>query len=815
MTGSHIHIVARDRAFARMLYLSMLLETARLFLLGRRPGLPRPAPRRRADILIHVFDRAEMDDPGFVEKQNKAIERDGGKVRIFLQLACAEVHGPARIEIDEKNRAIEAMALRCGAHFVPMNYVLRMGATGWIKKNGAPNLLGYIAAAHMVLRTIRKQNLRTSTELKSAGNAKAATGIPSAADLLDCLEWPHLFLPRNLDRSYSRETIEDFASGIVSFPAWPGWGKFPLAEPIDWGMPGANWSWQSYFTGLEFLRPALSLAFDQASGAEFAADIQQVLDTKGMTSDDVFRRLSFLIADFVRSNPPARPANQRAYFQGTMCRRIKAILTYLVVCKSRLQRKSPVDLEETQLAVQNLVHCFEMLYTDEVYPKGDNHGLRQDVLFILAGLLFPRLDYGRKLMRLGLERLERHQLGTALSGDGVWLENSYGYHCLIMNQLAMLLADLRLAAAPEARFIRDALARMLPFAEGLIKMDGTSPLIGDTAPSRHLPTVAAARREIALASGQSGKREGEEAGFIREKATYYFPQSGYFASYTGRELSPQSSGVIFTATLRNPKHKHSDDLSIIFSRGATDLLIDGGTFNKEISDSVRNAARYDPASHNTFRVNNGGYPLRVMPGASLPGGLNGMWEGNGWAAARGFNHAYPDARVTRTVIHLKNHHALVVLDILGSKTVSEVLFEQFWHISPEFPPAKDGQGRTLAFRSKLEGLLLAGFDDSGPAPTVDTGSKENPIAWMMKAGKGVVATPYLRRAVTCRKATMASIFQWSRSPAEIAVSCQAAGHGKFDLRASGRGFEAHFSIGDREIVCLALEDRAAEKREFA
>jgi len=610
MAGSSLHIVARDRAFARMLYCAILLETGRLFLLGRRPRMPRLATRRRADILVYAFDRKEMDEPTFEERTNEAIRRDDGKVRIFLQLACPEVHGPTAIEIDEKNRAIQAMALRFGAHFVAMNYILRMGPTRWIKKNGQPNLLGHCATAVMVLRTVSRQNLRAATESRFGSQSKQLTGdFPSARDLLDNLEWPHPFPPRNLERSYSREGTEDLMNGIVSFPGWPNWGKFPLSNPIDWSMPGANWSWQSYFTGLEFLRPALNLAFDQVSGAIIPSGVLDVLGANGTTADDVFRRISFIIADFVRNNPPAKPANQRAYFQGTMCRRIKALLSYLLVCRKRLQLELPVDSDDVELAAQNLVHCFEMLQTDLVYPKGDNHGVRQDVLFILAGLLFPQMDYGRKLMRLGLERLLRHQLGRALSPDGVWLENSFGYHCLIMNQLAMLLTDLRLAGVPEAQFIRDALARMLPFAEGLIKVDGSAPLIGDTAPGRHLSTIAAARREIALADGQDYSANPTDANFTRAAATYYFREGGYFASHTGRDLSAKDSSVIFTATLRNPKHKQSDDLSIIFSRGVTDLLVDGGTFNKEISDSVRNAARYDPASHNTFRVNNGGYPL--------------------------------------------------------------------------------------------------------------------------------------------------------------------------------------------------------------
>ena len=156
--------------------------------------------------------------------------------------------------------------------------------------------------------------------------------------------------------------------------------------------------------------------------------------------------------------------------------------------------------------------------------------------------------------------------------------------------------------------------------------------------------------------------------FTRAKNTYYFPDAGYFASHTARALDPAGSTLIFFATLSGkPKHKQSDDLSVMFARGNTDLLIDGGTYNKEISDTVRNSARYDPASHSTFRVNGAGYALRVAKGARRAG-LTGQWQGDGWAASRGFNEAYEDGRVERIAIHLKGHHAVIVFDTLASKT---------------------------------------------------------------------------------------------------------------------------------------------------
>src|SRR6202012_138439 len=117
--------------------------------------------------------------------------------------------------------------------------------------------------------------------------------------------------------------------------------------------------------------------------------------------------------------------------------------------------------------------------------KAGNHGVRQDALFIVAGLLMPKDPYAQGLLKLGLDRLKRFQIDRVLLSDGVWQENSYGYHLLIMNVFLQLAEDLRRAGLPEASILHDALRRMIPYAEGLIRPDGYGPLLGDTTPRRH------------------------------------------------------------------------------------------------------------------------------------------------------------------------------------------------------------------------------------------------------------------------------------------------------------------------------------------
>jgi hypothetical protein len=788
------HIVSDDRFFAAAVGTAVRLEMLRLRWTRREKLNIHGSRRDRADVLVYAFDPSAMDDPEFADRRVAEIGKDRARAKIVLQL-----RGLGGAESDRKNRLIESIARRCGAYLITTADLMRSGISSRLTKSGRPNLLGYLATAHVIVRAIKVQLLRDALR----GNRDAAPGVQSLPDTeraLGQIEWNEPRLPASLEGNYSRETIEDFLDDWVIFPSFRVWGRFRLGNPIDWGMEGANWSWQSYFTGLEFVRPALAYWYASVNGNVPAKnEIAGALAARKKTPDDLLARASSVIADFLRRNPPNKPANQRAYFQGTICRRVKVLLTFLVCCGKARRLGIPIDQEEFALALQGLADSLEILKSDEVYPREGNHGVRQDVLFIVAGLIMPNDPYAQSLLRLGIERLKRFQIDRVLLPDGVWQENSYGYHCLILNIFTMLAADLRHAGLPEAAILRDAMRRMLPHTEALIRPDGYGPLIGDTTPRRHFAILANAIDEL--------KAPGDDPGgnidlkkFVRSSDTYFFPQGGYFASHASNRLDPDGSTLIFFSTLGGkPKHKQSDDLSVMFAHGNIDLLIDGGTYNKEISDTVRNCARYDPASHNTFRVNGKGYALRTGKGRKRAG-LTGKWEGDGWAAARGFNEAYDDARIERVAIHLKRHQAAIVFDVLASKSQRPARFDQYWHISPDFAPRQGRTARNWTMASTRLGFLLCAFD-SGPAHCeAGAGGRDNPIAFTMLPDQRIVPTPYLQRTKDVRQGLMASLFQWSGDEDEPTIDIAIHSGNTAEISAWGKGFECRFTISPAQVI---------------
>ena len=461
-------VVTPDRGLALLLPLAVKLQVWRRRLRRREQIALSRAPRENADIVVYGFDRAHLDDAGYVEHQLARIVADAARIKIVMQLASPAIHGPERAEIDRKNAVVETIARRVGAHMVMTAEVMHNSAARMFATSGLPNLRGYAALGHAVLGRINTQMVRSSVAsapeeaapggpaAKRPGRRKAKSAgatLPSADEVLSAMSWNSPRLPANLSSYYSPEAISAFANNSVFFASFRGWGKVALGEPIDWAMEGTNWSWQSYFTGLEFVRPPMALWYDSVSGHEGrpGPKVLESLRKLGTTPEKLLTRARAVVVDFLEKNPPSSPKNQRAYFQGTILRRVKVLLTHLICAKRAAELGTPFDRAEVGAVFNALVQSFEMLKSDQIYPVAGNHGGRQDVLFIVTGLLWHRLPYGRELLDLGMRRLKRFQLDMALSPDGVWLENSFGYHCSMMNQFPMTARDLRTAGAPEAR----------------------------------------------------------------------------------------------------------------------------------------------------------------------------------------------------------------------------------------------------------------------------------------------------------------------------------------------------------------------------
>lgn len=786
-----VSVLARDAGFNRALGAALRVRALKHRLTRDKQLSIRASASDTADALIFAFAPAELDDAEFEAAQLRALNALGGKPKFLLGLVAASAAGSGVYDIDRKNALLAAIARRSGAEFVPlMSRFMQAGRRRWLTADGRPTWRGFLSIADAVLGAIERRAVQNSE------SAQGRNAGPSAQDLFDLITWQGGDLPQTLALYVDAGSITDLLDRQVSFGGYPQWGKFALSRPIDWSMAGANRSWQSYFLGLEFLRPALcylAMAPCRDDDANIVA-VTDALEKRGSRPQELRVVAEEMLRDFIGANPAGGSPNARAWAEGTICRRVKTFWTYLIYCKQLAVRGEQFDGNTTELVLNALVKSLELLRSETLYPKAGNHGVRQDSLLILSGLLLHGSPYGQEILREGFARLKKYQLSAALSRDGVWLENSPAYHLLVMHMLLDLAQDLRTAGESglETSFISDAIARMVPFAEAAIKPDGTPFLVGDTEPKSQSGLLLNARRFL----GKNRRTEDTNDGSAGKS---FFPDAGYFVS---RGEGAEASSLAFQATLSTPKHKHADDLSLILSRGSLDLLVDGGAFNKEHSDSIRNAARFDPASHNSYRINGKGYSLRAVRRGGAAG-ITGTWQGKDWAAARGFNNAYEYGQIVRFVVHLRRHHALIVLDRLRASGPAS-LFEQFWHVSPHFVQiAAPSNSNSLVFDSPDAGYLLAAFDADKANLAIETGGESNPIAYAMTADHRIVPTSFVRRSKTLKSGFMASFFHWSPTSQKVAFIVSAE-RDAVVLTASAEGMDCGFRIDDRRVECLSL-----------
>jgi hypothetical protein len=801
-----VGVACSDRRYAGAL--SAALESCFRDLHGG--GGPRMTAPDACDVLVYAFLDSDASQPDFLERQSAAIRGDGAPTKVFLELTSAQTLGMQAQETAAKNKRIADLANLHGGYLVPlMSKFMRWDAERLLTSAGLPNRRGFQAIARTIAKFVDRLDVRREVGA-SAQTPLASAQIPSRGDadaILSSLSWNTGDLPRTIRPVASVRCALDLLDGFASFPSYPEWGRTPLASPVDWSIAGPNRSWQSYFLGLEFVGPSLSvwLAMLRGQPPRDASLLTEALESRGAKPDVLLERAGAVIADFLEANPADRPQAQRAWHEGTVCRRLKVLLSFLICCAKAKDRGARIDAPTVEAAFASVCASLQMLQSPTVYIAAGNHGVRQDSLLIAAAMLFARRPGMADVLRTGLDRLERRQLGSMLSEDGVWLENSFEYHRLVMSALGDLASDLRTAGAQGGEFLSSAVERMLGFVEAVVTRSGQAPLIGDTAPREALQAILNTRQLLASLRGRAAEERAAAGEFRRPRETYLFSKSGYFASHSCVALDDAGgSSVLFYANLGAPKHKQSDDLSLLFECDRTTVLVDGGTYNKEVSDDIRNAARFDPASHNCYRVNGKGYSLRASPGRPLAG-VTAMWSGPGWAAAHGFNRAYDDGRIDRFVIHLKRHSALIVADKLASASFRTCEFEQFWHLAPEFRAEELGLEFALKFGSDRCGALSVAFDGQSGKPAVEIGAPDNPIAWLMTSDGRTVPTPYIRRAVRARRAWMVSFFQWSerwKGPARLALKPGARAR----LELESENVTAAFAVGENGVERIALSD---------
>ncbi|HEY8697269.1 MAG TPA: heparinase II/III family protein [Rhizomicrobium sp.] len=566
-----------------------------------------------------------------------------------------------------------------------------------------------------------------------------------------------------------------------------------LELPIGWSLENESVDAKRYLLGLEFLAPVLSYWFLRASNSKDGdvAKIDRALKEKGITASFLLNRAGEIIADFAGANPAHLPP--QAWNAAVVSGRVRALMLFLLCAKIASQRRINFDEARCGPALLALLDGLEWLrhpdWREPVSPEAIEH----EGFLVAVASLIGGTPYGSALIAQTLARLKRFQIEAGLSADGVWA-GGFGDHCTVLSSLAEILSGLQAHKLSDASILSDAIRRMGPFAAAMLKSDGCAPALDDN-PSRSfgrsLTQVRATLRSADKPDAAASATE-EGAERLRAAGTHVFPAAGYLISHSAKKPHPRSSQLVFHALAQPPAATGIGGLSLSFSIGPADLLVGGGVTTRKASEAVREASRMDQAAHNSFRVNGKSYDRS----AALRGiAFEQFWTGDDWAAAAASNRAYEDGGVTRTVIHLKKHNALIVVDELAAKTEEAAEFEQFWHLAPPLAPNQE----PLCFASDRSGALVVAVDGQD-TPSVERGDESNPLGWTRDSEGEVASNFYLRRGRRTVHGAMATLFCWMPEYHPVFVDLSVNGVGAWSVRAGGAEFDAQFTFAENRLV---------------
>lgn len=738
------------------------------------------SPQSKAHISVQSFGEDPFD-VGDIASRAESLLEDKARLRMLLGRMSG---GPETAGADD--RAIARISLLCRAAFIDLETQRRRHRAESPAEPVAEatdlDLAADLIVREAINRKIRNLPLVSKSPASPPDLADAYALAARPSDLLSVLSWSASYPPKVLHPVFSAAQVEDFANSWLAAPEADAQDS---AARIDWHAPSDARA-ASRLLGLGFLLAPLSYWYWKAGGRGGGeiAKIEGVLKERGVTASTLLDRAGRIILDFSKQVPPE--PGSLAWREDAVSGRIRVLVLYVLCCRLAAKRRIKFDETDCGAVFRSLVDHVEFLRSGLPYQPASTEGVERDCLLAGVGLALQQTSYGNVLLRASLERLKRLQLDVGLSGDGVWLNAPFAAHCAVLSSLTTLLGDLAAAKSDLMDPLAEAARRMTLFMDALLKSNGEALPIDATRSRSFASMLAGARRLLAVLGARPVKGKparGMAANRITE--TYVFRDAQYFVSHSTPKVTSESSQVAFHADPGSPVRSNPGGLKLAFAHGPTDLLLGAVPPRKELSGGK--PATFDPALRNGYRVASGGANDGNSGGPGRRASLVKSWRGPGWAAAKGNEAGHGSASIARIVVHLKSHHALLVVDEFTGATGEAMAFEQFWHIAPGLAPASAPEAPPYFSAGEDVHLAVAFDNQHESAASIDRDKFGSCIRRTISVGTGTVAT----------------LFQRMSAAAPLSVSFLRDKPDDWMVAISGAGFAVRVSLGSNE---MRLED---------
>lgn len=351
----------------------------------------------------------------------------------------------------------------------------------------------------------------------------------------------------------------------------------------------------------------------------------------------------FLLLDWIYYIKTDDEKNRFKWVDHTVANRVMNIVYFYSVAKD------VIDLNK-EIIMKLLIEHGEFLEDDKNYVQ-NNHGIMVDRSLLLLSVFLVNYSGSKQWFQKAKLRLS-NAVYRDFSSKGVHLENSPSYHFMtrrIFNQVENFLKANDLTLGKE---IRQQLIKTKDYIKYIVKPNKEIPTIGDT-------------------------QKGNATWLKKSFDSFCDSHAGITIMQSKADIEENSTWLSFICGYGSKTHKHRDDLSISLYYNGNDILVDSGRYNYDSKDRIRQYF-LSPQAHSTLYIPSKDYiiedPFKNRNKIKTVNYVtNELYD-----YVKGVNYAYPDVKLSRSVIFFKPN-IIVLHDNILSENVDE--FQQIFNFA--------------------------------------------------------------------------------------------------------------------------------------
>ena len=334
---------------------------------------------------------------------------------------------------------------------------------------------------------------------------------------------------------------------------------------------------------------------------------------------------------------------------------------------------------DTTVFLLRLIYAHALFcYDEDFYGRNQptrihNHAFFQDRALLRTALRLHEFRQAREWELRATQRIVT-QMECGLTAEGIWKENTSGYHIGMFRHVKNLNALWK--RHNRAQVLKQTERDMLSFILAITRADGVIAGFGDN--SRH---GIRPRFETMQPDAEFVFSKGE-AGEIPKWTDWAFPESGYVTMrdrWWPRNEFHMGVHTLFLSGFNSVTHKHRDDLSFAISGYGEDWLIDPGLYSTDESDPLQLYAR-SARGHNTVSIDDCDFPIEQSRVGSSR--IAEYISEKSFVYVEAVTKAYSNVDFRRKLIYIKPN-VWVVQDTLKSLDKMSHSFTQNFHFSPD------------------------------------------------------------------------------------------------------------------------------------